>query len=155
DDSHVFTAPDPEALKRLDAANAATRARRTASALDVWVEASDHPGNIAEQYLRSRGIITPLPPTIRAHPPMRHTESAEMRPAMLALVEHVERGPVGVHCTYLRFDGRGKATVTPNKKFFGPVGGAAVRLSTGPTDGWLVVGEGIESTLSAMQLWHC
>jgi len=155
DDTRKFNAPNAEEIKRLQTANAAARVRRIANALDLWAEGSDHAHNLAEQYLRSRGITITLPPTIRAHAPIRHSESGEMRPAMLALVEHVGHGPVGVHCTYLRFDGRGKATVTPDKKSFGPVGGAAARLSMGRMDGWLVVGEGIESTLSAMQLWHC
>ena len=142
-------------IKCPDTANTAARVRRIAQGLDLWAEGSNHADNLAERYMCGRGITTPLPPTIRAHAPMRHRESGEMHPAMLALVEHAEYGPVAVHCTYLTLDGRCKATVTPNKKCFGPVGGAAVRLSASRMHGWLVVGEGIESTLSAMQLWHC
>jgi phage/plasmid primase-like uncharacterized protein len=72
---------------------------------------------------------------------------------MVSLVEHVEHGPVAVHCTYLAIDGCCKATINPNKKCFGPVGGAAVRLGPERAAQWLVIGEGIESTASAMQLW--
>ena len=84
---------------------------------------------------------------------MWHRESGEKRPAMVALVEHAEHGRVGTHCTFLAVDGSMKATVSPNKKCFGPVGGGAARLGQCRPDKWLVVGEGIESTASAMQLW--
>jgi hypothetical protein len=67
---------------------------------------------------------------------------------MVALVEHVERGPVAVHCTYLRPDGRGKAEIEKEKAIFGPAAGGAVHFDT-PRDGQrLAVAEGIETALS-------
>jgi putative DNA primase/helicase len=68
---------------------------------------------------------------------------------MVALVEHVGHGPVGVHVTYLAIDGSMKATIEPNKRSLGPVGGGAVRLA--PVAETLMVGEGIETCLAAMQ----
>ena len=44
-----------------------------------------------------------------------------------ALVEHSERGPVGVHRTYLRPDRSGKAAVETAKASLGPIAGGAVR----------------------------
>jgi phage/plasmid primase-like uncharacterized protein len=67
-------------------------------------------------------------------------------PAMVALVEHVQGGPVAVHATYLRPDGSGKADIAKPKAIFGPVG--AVRLGMPRAGEWLAVGEGLETTLS-------
>jgi putative DNA primase/helicase len=69
---------------------------------------------------------------------------------MLGLVEHVERGPVAVHCTYLRSDGNGKADLPKSKQraCFGPVAGSAVHFGMPRAGEWLAVGEGIETTLS-------
>lgn len=74
-------------------------------------------------------------------------------PAMLALVEHVHRGPVAVHATYLRPNGTGKADLPKEqqKASFGPVGGGAVRLGAPRGGEPLVVGEGIETVLSVMR----
>lgn len=52
----------------------------------------------------------------------------------------------GLHRTYLRPDGSGKADVEPAKAMLGATAGGSVRLSEGP--GRLVVAEGIETALS-------
>ena len=70
---------------------------------------------------------------------------------MLALVEHAEREPTAIHRTYLRADGSGKALIAPDRASLGPIGGGAVRLAPIVPDEWLIVGEGIETTLSVMQ----
>jgi putative DNA primase/helicase len=128
---------------------------RIANARDLFVnESRPAASTLVERYLNSRGILISIPDTIRASLGwLFHRESAERRPAMLGLVEHVEHGSVGVHLTYLAVDGSGKATLDPNRKFLGPVRGGAVRLGPIVAHEWLVVGEGIETVLSAMQLW--
>lgn len=63
---------------------------------------------------------------------------------MIALIEGGEG--YAVHRTYLRPDGQGKASVEPAKAMLGAAAGGAVRLTDGPSR--LVIGEGIESTLS-------
>jgi putative DNA primase/helicase len=68
---------------------------------------------------------------------------------MVGLVEHSERGPVGVHLTYLAIDGSMKAAVDPVKRSLGSIGGGAVRL--GVAAKVLMVSEGIETGLSAQQ----
>lgn len=55
-----------------------------------------------------------------------------------------------IHRAYLALDGRGKAAVTPDKMMLGATAGGAVRMTHGP--GHLLIGEGIESTLSAFIL---
>jgi putative DNA primase/helicase len=71
---------------------------------------------------------------------------------MVALVEHVDYGIVGIHRTYLRRDGSRKADLPRNlqKRALGPIGGGAVRLGTPQRGEWLVVAEGIETTLAVM-----
>jgi len=78
----------------------------------------------------ARGLLQTTPAT--SFPPL---------PAMVALVQHVDRGPVAVHCTYLRPDGSGKADLPKRKQrvFFGPVAGAAVRLGTPRSGEWFAI----------------
>ncbi len=68
---------------------------------------------------------------------------------MIALVTHAITGaPMAIHRTYLDQAG-GKAQVEPNKMMLGPTAGGIVRLGAG--DNGLLIGEGIETTLSGMQ----
>jgi putative DNA primase/helicase len=69
---------------------------------------------------------------------------------MVALVEHVEHGPVAIHRTWLRADGAAKALFRKPRLSLGPVDGGAVRLAPARPDQPLIVGEGIETTASAM-----
>jgi hypothetical protein len=143
--------PDPSEIAHHREAEARDRQRRIASALDLWRECFPAPDTIVERYLHSRKLTGAIPPTLRMHGMMRHRDSAGRRPAMVALVEHVERGPTGVHLTYLAIDGSMQATVEPRKRSLGPVGGAAVRLAHVEPDRELVIAEGIETTASVMQ----
>ena len=69
---------------------------------------------------------------------------------MIALVQDGATGaPIGIHRTFLRRDGSGKADVDPVKMALGPIAGGAVRLA--PTTDRVLIGEGIETALSAMQ----
>jgi hypothetical protein len=138
-------APDPEAEQ------AALRDRNRRIKTAGWIWGETEPANyLIETYLGGRLILDPIPATIRLHRSMRHKEADCRRPAMVAMVEHAEHvGLVGVHCTYLRPDGSGKATVDPVKRCIGPVGGGAVRLA--PAAATIAVCEGIETGLSYMQ----
>ncbi len=69
---------------------------------------------------------------------------------MVALVTRgSDCAPLAIHRTFLAVDGTGKAPVDPAKMMLGPCRGGAVRLAN-PTD-VLMVGEGIETCLAAMQ----
>ena len=69
---------------------------------------------------------------------------------MVALVTKGADGrPIALHRTFLDRDGGGKAPVDPAKMMLGPCRGGAVRL--GEAGGALMVGEGIETCLAAMQ----
>ena len=73
---------------------------------------------------------------------------------MVALVTHgVDATPLAIHRTYLARDGSGKAPVCANsqKMMLGPCRGGAVRLARADPSMPLLIGEGIETCLSAMQ----
>jgi DNA primase len=124
--------------------------RRTEAALAIWRGAQLATGTSIETYLQSRGLTVPIPPSIRFHTGLRHP-SGGVWPAMVALVTQGADGkPIGIHRTFLARNGDGKAPVEPAKMMLGPCRGGAVRL--GPACDALMVGEGIETCLAAMQV---
>jgi putative DNA primase/helicase len=111
-------------------------------------ETVDPRGTVTERYWVSRGLSLPIPMTVCASRGwLRHPEGGS-RPCMVALVEHVEHGPVAIHRTFLAVDGSGKAAFRRPRLSLGPVGGAAVRLASAGEE--LVVAEGIETAASVM-----
>jgi hypothetical protein len=69
---------------------------------------------------------------------------------MISLVTHgFDDAPLAIHRTFLSRNGVGKALVDSQKLMLGPCRGGAVRLAE-PTD-TLMIGEGIETCLAAMQ----
>jgi putative DNA primase/helicase len=124
-------------------------AKRSNTALAIWLAATPAGGSPVKTYLASRGLHLPPPPTLRFHAGLKHP-SGGIWPAMVALVTNGTDGaPLAIHCTYLTRDGAGKAPVEPTKMMLGPCRGGAVRLAA-PGD-VLMVGEGIETCLTAMQ----
>jgi hypothetical protein len=129
--------PHPEAKARAEAA------------LTIWRASHRIAGSPAEAYLRSRGIILAGPTSLRFHPGLKHP-SGGIWAAMVALVARGETGlPIAIHRTFLAREGGGKAPVEPAKMMLGPCRGGAVRL--GEPRGVLMVGEGIETCLAAIQ----
>jgi putative DNA primase/helicase len=123
---------------------------RTARALALWREARPPYGTIVEKYLANRGLALPPRQNLRFHPDCPHP-SGRRYPAMVALVEHCNRGPVGVHRTYLRYDGSGKAAIETAKASLGLIAGGAVQLGNVRAGYWLPIAEGIETALSVGQ----
>jgi hypothetical protein len=122
---------------------------RTPRALGIWREARQAVGTLAEQYLISRGLHLPPPPTLRFHVGLKHP-SGGIWPTMVALVTNGTDGtPLAIHRTYLGRDGAGKAPVEPQRMMLGPCNGGVVRLAD--ASDVLMVGEGIETCLAAMQ----
>ena len=123
-------------------------AKRTEVALSIWKASRPTEGTPVETYLAARGLHS-LPQTIRFHAGLRHPFGA-IWPTMLALVTHgFDDAPLAIHRTFLARDGSGKAPVDPNKMMLGSCRGGAVRLA--PAGDVLMVGEGIETSLAAMQ----
>jgi putative DNA primase/helicase len=114
----------------------------------IWRNATPAAGTQVEIYLRSRAITTLAPLTLR-HARLRHWESGQRLPCMLAAVQDGTGRLAGLHRTYLRPDGCGKANVDPVKKMLGACRGGAVRLS--PAGTRLAVCEGIETGLSVLE----
>jgi putative DNA primase/helicase len=131
-------------------ADEASDRQRTESALRIWDVTRPPEGTPVEKYLRTRGITIAIPPSLRFHPRLKH-KLGGIWSAMVALVTRVtDREPTGIHRTYLSHDGAGKAPLNSDEKMMlGPCGGGVVRL--GPVANPLLVGEGIETCLSAMQ----
>jgi putative DNA primase/helicase len=127
-------------------------ARRIARAYETWHAAFPALPSPIKRYFASRRITLPPPPTLRWAPRCWHGAACRVLPAMLGLVEHVERGIVGIHPTYLRIDGTAKADIPRDwqKRALGPIGGGAVRLGMPQPGAWFAVGEGIETILSVM-----
>jgi hypothetical protein len=113
----------------------------------IW-EAS-RPSPLLTTYLRARGIVMPAPSCLRLHGGLNHKPTETRWPAMVASVENGD-GRVGIHRTWLRSDGRGKAPITPEKMALGDLRDGAVRLA--PAGDVLGVCEGIENGLAAIIL---
>jgi len=144
--SRNYTPPDGATLAQRERDAKAEAQKRAEQANRLWLEAQPIGGTLAEAYLRGRSITCPLPPTLRFHGACWHGPTARRYPAMVALVQGA--GLPGVHRTWLRPDGSGKADIEPAKAMLGAVSGGAVRLAGGHSR--LVAAEGIESGLSLL-----
>jgi hypothetical protein len=145
-------------------------ARRTQLIADMWREGEPIVGSLASKYLQSRSIGLGLMHQLgnpRFHPSAPHhwDDKANVwarAPAMIGKVETPGGWTGGLHVTYLRPDGWGKSPLTPSKLMWGPQGeetpfgsrkgGLWLIGPDGPGD--LVIGEGIETTLSLATWLH-
>jgi len=123
--------------------------KRTAAALTIWQESLPAEGTPVQTYLRWRGLDLPVTANLRFYAELKHP-SGGVWPAMVALVVLGASGsPIGVHRTFLARSGQGKAAIEPAKMMLGPCRGGVVRLKE--PSGVLMVGEGIETCIAAMQ----
>jgi hypothetical protein len=111
----------------------------------IWCNATPAAATKVETYLHSRFLTAPAPPTLR-YARLRHRESGQWLPCMVAAVQRADGRLTGLHRTYLQPDGNGKADVEPVKKMLGACRGGAVRLT--PVGRQLAICEGIETGLS-------
>lgn len=147
------------------------RSAAIAAARAIWKETVPAEGTPVREYLTRRGIPAEryphLPSGIRYHPACRYMVEAaagwreiHRGPAMIASIQSADGKGTAVHRTWIDLDRpNGKAVITDpetgaamkSKKTLGAKKGGAIRLS-GP---WaeapvMVMGEGIETTLSAL-----
>jgi putative DNA primase/helicase len=137
------------------AEEAERRFRRMELARALYTRAEPAAGSIVENYLKSRAITLQIPLVLRFMQYAPHRDGHSY-PAMLAPVVDVNGEQIGVHLTFLSPDGLGKHKFDDPKlcrECRGPISGGAVRLSDHNPDRELLVGEGIESVLSALQLF--
>lgn len=144
----VFT-PDPMGAIRYEARAKAEAVLRSARARRIWDESEPIRSTPGETYMANRGLMLWQhddchPRTLRCHPRLLHVPSGKFFPAMIGLVEG--GGGFAIHRTYLTPDGA-KASIEPAKMMMGATAGGAVRLLEGDCE-TLIVGEGIESTIS-------
>ena len=130
--------------------------KRSAAALSIWRSAVPIVGTLAEIYLRARGIKSPHLPSIRFHPNLRYHgqdgPSAMLLPAMISAIQWPDRRIGAIQRTFLDPRGDRKAQVSSPRKTLGPFNGGALRL--GPAGLEIGIAEGLETGLSAMQLFE-
>lgn len=175
DDSYApvqgFSAPakvrperNPRRVEK-DAEDARAEAWKAETAARLWREGMRAWSTPLETYLRRRvPIETPLAEhllgqvlgQLRFHPRAYHSGPSARpveAPAMIGLVMTPEGPTGGAHVTYLAAGGMGKADLSPAKRMWGDqiLNGrpGGVWLTRPDADGPLIVGEGIESVLSA------
>ncbi len=147
-------APPPRRRRRLASPGARPDdISRTEFARQKWREAVPLTDSPADVYLGARGLepgSEGWPPSVRYHAALRHGPTGLLLPALIAAVTiWPGRNVVGVHRTFLRADGKGKAPVSKPKMMIGRCGGGAVRLA--PAGPELVLSEGLETGLSVQQ----
>lgn len=131
-------------------ANDDAKSNRIEFARCLWRETAPLGGSLGERYLRGRGIVGPLPASLRYHPNLRHSELKYGVPAVVAEFIDVRTNEFcGIHRTYLSPDGTGKLSGATAKLMLGRAKGAAIKL-TADSDITLGLGicEGIETGLS-------
>jgi hypothetical protein len=127
--------------------------RRTSSALQRWRERKPFRGSPAETYLRdTRGLgdwldAFDLDQSLGFHPSCPFGQQQRL-PCMLALVRNIQTDePQAIHRTALKLGPRPDRL---KRLSWGPVAGGAIKLSLyGDVTTGLLIGEGIETTLSA------
>jgi hypothetical protein len=148
DGAELDAPPGGQAIPSRDDVDQRRRIQRAREiyAAGVWDER-------VQIYLGSRGIEL-TSPVLRFLEQTPHRLGAHL-PAILAPVVDVNGEQIGVHMTYLRLDGGGKADLPKDlqRECRGAIRGGAIRLCEHDPDSELVIGEGIETTFSAMQLF--
>ena len=132
------------------------RARSTETiARDIHRRSHDAANTLAERYLRGRLFAGPIPYSLRYDPRCFYASGAdggpaEKWPAMIGAVTDLGGRLTGIHRTWLRKDGRGKAPVAEPKKTLGSINGHGVRF--GSAGEAMFAGEGIETMLPVHML---
>ena len=143
--------------------------RKIERAARIWAESvAIAPGSPVDLYLRGRAIVPPAdygvgdaalnagwPADLRFMERCWHDLDKRPFPAMVAAIRGYDGALLTVHRTYLRAlagGGWGKADVAKAKLVVGSWPPGFIRL--GPDADAMLGGEGIETSLSAMQLWR-
>lgn len=160
-----------ENKRRQDRIAAKLRAESIALARKIWAEGSrDVEASPVRAYLERRGIsrnfLPELPKCLRYAPDLAYTvdrgngwETLFRGPAMLASISDDAGELIGVHRTWLdlnepsgkrRILDPGSGKDMPSKKVIGSKKGGSIRLSGRIRSPLLIMGEGIETTFSAL-----
>ncbi len=149
---------------RAASANADARrgSARLVDPMKPWRDAAPFAGGcVVDSYLRSRGIELAEHETsnLRSASALWHWPTGTHWPAMVARAHLGDGVELAAHMTFLRRDGSSKAPLGDKVRLFpagGRTAGGGVWFGTvEDPEREFIVGEGIESTLSAMRIFHC
>lgn len=128
---------------------------RAARARRIWEESQAIAGTVAERYLLGRSIAPALTRSaaLRFHPKMTSVDDRARRPALVAAITGSDALVQGVQVTLLSTHGAGKAAVPTPRRVIGRLLGGAVKLENASDADALVVGEGVETLLSASDVF--
>lgn len=151
DADRIITKSEP--IAQAERAASEIEKRNATRAAQMWAQSVPAPGTLVETYLRYRGISGRVSDELRFMPRCWHKPSEQWFPVMLARLSD-NLGFASVQRTYLAPDGRGKAPVAKidQKRGLGGMRGGAVRLRT--VGDVLAIAEGVETALSAAQLYQ-
>lgn len=122
------------------------------AAFRLWLSATALADSPAQAYLANRGITVTSNQLRYLHrTPLGAGSAVRFLPALLAAVT-IDARIIAVHRTFLDTATNRLARIDRPKRALGSLGHGAVRLAP-PSDGKLGLAEGIESALSAMQLF--
>ena len=148
--------PDPAEIQRRAEARRKAEAQERSEAdwrhrrmTEMWCAGRDPRATAAAAYYRSRGLDIDADiagSVLRFHPNARWVDGTA--PTILAALRDIRTGEIrGLHRTALDADGR-----KIGRKMFGVAMGCAVMLDPlDPGDGFLIVGEGVETVQTARQ----
>ena len=142
----------PHAARKAERPDAASE-KRIARARNLFAAGKPVLGTLAATYLQRRGI-TRLGPALRYHPRVflwhGKDENAppQKAPALLAKITDNRGQITGCARTYLDPSTGRLAAIESPKRILGQLHGHAIRLWSGTSRSDLIVGEGLENTLS-------
>lgn len=117
----------------------------------IWAKAIPLAGTHGHDYLRARGVRLPPSPELRFFPSLPESVTGRSYPALIARLSD-DRDSRCIQRIYLDPEKPIKAALEAPKRTLGPMDGAAVRFRM-PTQGFLGLAEGVETALSAMQIY--
>ena len=140
--------------------DAVAKCNKPSDPLRTWRNAAPWVrGSAADTYLETRGIALSDDEarSLRFAPSLWHWPTQSRWPAMLARVSLASGAEITTHQTFVRHDGSGKAPLGKQSRLFAAGGktiGGGVWFGAADPDREFIVGEGIESTLSAMRIFR-
>jgi len=140
---------ETQSAERPDAASS----KRIARARKLFAAGKPVLGTLAASYLQGRGIAR-FGPALRYHPRafLRHGEDdadpPQRAPALLAKITDIRGQITGCARVYLDASTGSLAAIESPKRILGQLRGHAIRFWSGKARSDLIVGEGLENTLS-------
>lgn len=145
--------PVPQVPKKVSRDAGAANTKRIASARRLFAAGKPVLGNTAAIYLRRRGVAR-FGPALRFHPRVylrgdgTASDQSCLSPALLAKITDNQGNITGCARTYLDPMTGGIADLRNPKRILGQLQSNAIRFWSGSNPGDLIVGEGLENTLS-------